>query len=145
MDRAPRKAFGAELRTFTVTDTAHTVRIKANLNRVRATFKGQVIAETGRALTVLETGLNPVQYFPRDDVRMDYLNRTKHHTRCPFKGEASYYTVLAGDAVAENAVWTYEDPIKSVLAIKGYLAFYPNKLEVQEVSAGEEESPAAHP
>jgi uncharacterized protein (DUF427 family) len=145
MDRAPGEAFGADLRTFTVTDTAHTVRIKANLNRVRATFKGQVIAETSHALTVLETGLNPVQYFPRDDVRMDYLSRTKHQTHCPFKGEASYYTVLAGDEVAENAVWTYEDPIKSVLAIKGYLAFYPNKLEVQELGPSEDESPVAHP
>ncbi len=127
-----------------MTDTAHTVRIKANLNRVRATFKGQVIADTAHALTVLESGLNPVQYFPRDDVRMDLLSPTKRHTRCPYKGEASYFTLTLDDQVAENAVWTYENPIHAVLALKGYLAFYPDKIEIHQLAPGEEAAEPHH-
>ncbi|MGO9080082.1 MAG: DUF427 domain-containing protein [Streptosporangiaceae bacterium] len=52
----------------------------------------------------------PVYYFPRADVRFDLLEPTGHHTRCPFKGEASYYTVTAGGQRAENAVWAYPQP-----------------------------------
>jgi uncharacterized protein (DUF427 family) len=122
------------------------VRIKANLNRVRATFKGQVIADTGHALTILETGRPPVQYFPRADVQMQALNKTKHRTHCPFKGDASYYTVILQDQVAENAAWSYEDPIHEVLALKEYLAFYPDRVEIEQIGFGEEAIEAhAHP
>jgi len=130
-----------------MTQTAHTVRIKANLNRVRATFQGRVIADTRRALTVLETGCAPVLYFPRADVQMGCLSKTDHHTRCPYKGLASYYSLAADGQSAENLVWTYEDPIPAVLALKDYLAFYPDKVEVHEFSGGEEsiEPHAVHP
>src|SRR3546814_6913204 len=56
----------------------------------------------------LETGHGPVYYFPREDVRMDLLARTDHRTRCPYKGDASYWTLRAGDRRIENAVWSYE-------------------------------------
>ena len=125
----------------------HTVRIKANLHRVLATFAGHVIADTNHALTVVETGLDPVQYFPREDVVMGVLTKTKHHTVCPFKGKASYFTLTKDDQTAENAVWTYEAPLPGVLALKEYLAFYPNKVEIQQLGQGEEpvEPHAVHP
>ncbi len=130
-----------------MTPAPHTVRIKANLNRVRAAFAGRVIADTRKALTVLETGCRPVLYFPRADVEMSYLTKTDHHTRCPYKGQASYYTVAVDGQTGENAVWSYEAPIPAVLALKGYMAFYPDKVEVQEVTGGEEpiEPHAVHP
>jgi uncharacterized protein (DUF427 family) len=130
-----------------VTDPAHTVRVKANLNQVRALFHGHVIADTSHALTVLETGLNPVQYFPREDVVMDLLSKTERHTRCPYKGEASYFTLTKDDQIAENAVWSYEDPIPSVLALKGYLAFYPDKVEILQLGSSDDavEPHAVHP
>ncbi len=130
-----------------MTETTHTVRIKANLNRVRALYQGHVIADTKHALTVIETNHDPVQYFPRDDVEMGFMGKTDRHTTCPYKGVASYFTLTMDGQIAENVVWTYEDPIPAVLALKDYLAFYPDRVEVYELTPGEEaqEPRAAHP
>jgi hypothetical protein len=68
-----------------------------------------------------------VYYFPRKDVKMERLVRTEHQTYCPFKGQASYYSMKDGP---ENAVWTYEQPYDEMLAIKEHLAFYPDKVEI---------------
>jgi uncharacterized protein (DUF427 family) len=126
-----------------MTDPARPMRIKINLNRVRAMFQAHVIADTSHALTVLEENHPPVQYFPRDDVEMDFMGKTDRRTRCPHKGEASYYTLAMGGEIAENAVWSYEQP----LALKDYIAFYPDKVEVYELTPGDEalEPRAAHP
>ncbi len=130
-----------------MTETGHTVRIKANLNRVRALYQGRVIADTKHALTVIETNHDPVQYFPREDVEMSLLGKTDRHTTCPYKGVASYFTLTTDGQIAQNVVWTYEDPIPAVLALKDYLAFYPDRVEVHELAAGDEapEPRAAHP
>jgi uncharacterized protein (DUF427 family) len=101
--------------------------------RVQVTFKGDVIADTRNAIQLEEsTGdgkktVAPVVYYiPRSDVKMDRLVRTTHHTYCPFKGQASYYSLADGP---ENAVWTYEEPYDEHLAIKEHLAFYPDKVD----------------
>jgi uncharacterized protein (DUF427 family) len=73
-----------------------------------------------------------VQYIPREDVNMDLLDRTDHHTTCPYKGEASYFKVTAGGLERDNAVWSYETPNPSVSRIAGHLAFYPNKVDAIE-------------
>jgi uncharacterized protein (DUF427 family) len=73
-----------------------------------------------------------VVYFPRDDVSMEFLSRTDRSTHCPYKGDASYYTIVAGDMRADNAVWTYEQPKPVAREVAGYLAFYPNKVTIQE-------------
>jgi len=67
-----------------------------------------------------------VYYIPRKDVKMERLVRTSHETSCPFKGQASYYSLKDGP---ENAVWTYEQPYDEMLAIKELLAFYPDKAD----------------
>jgi len=72
-----------------------------------------------------------VYYLPRTDVKMERLARTQHRTYCPFKGEASYFSILGG---AENAVWSYEQPYDEMAAIKDYVAFYPEKVDAIEVS-----------
>jgi uncharacterized protein (DUF427 family) len=130
-----------------MTDSAYPVRIKANLKRVRAMFQGHVIADTSHALTVLEEGYPPVQYFPREDVEMGFMGQTERHSRCPHKGEASYYTLTMQGEIAENAAWSYEHPLASALALKDYIAFYAEVVEVYELSPGEEnlEPRAAHP
>jgi uncharacterized protein (DUF427 family) len=92
---------------------------------------GEVIADTRRPVVLHETGLPDRYYLPRDDVRMDLLVPTSHHTTCPFKGEASYWTVKAGDTEVENAVWCYEDPIDGVEEIRGLLCFYPDKVDLE--------------
>jgi uncharacterized protein (DUF427 family) len=113
-------------------DPSHPITIEPNPNRIRVVLGGFIVAETTEALTLREAKLPPVQYIPRNDARMDLLDRTDHHSHCPYKGDASYFTVSAGGLVAENAVWTYEAPFDSVGAIAGYLAFYPGKVDAIE-------------
>ncbi len=97
--------------------------------RVRVSFAGEVIAESERTLMVRETKHPPVVYFPRDDVRFDLLEATSHVTFCPFKGEASYWTLRVGDRVEENVVWSYADPFDEVAGIKDYVSFYADRVD----------------
>jgi uncharacterized protein (DUF427 family) len=97
--------------------------------RVRAFFADTAIADSSRVLLLLEGKHLPVYYFPMDDVRMDLLTPTKKHTHCPRKGDASYWTIEVGDRRSENAAWSYLDPIAKASEIKGYVAFYWNKLD----------------
>ena len=95
-------------------------------------YDGEVIADSREALEMHETHegsvFAPVVYYlPRKDVRMERLARTSHGTHCPFKGDASYYSLKNGP---ENAVWSYEQPYDELLAIKELLAFYPDKFEI---------------
>jgi uncharacterized protein (DUF427 family) len=110
----------------------HAITIEPNRNRVQVTFNGTVIANTSRALVLREGPLPPTQYIPREDVNMSCLRPTTHSTHCPFKGDASYFTVSVGDKTAENAVWTYEAPFPAVADIKDYVAFYPEKMDAIE-------------
>ena len=100
--------------------------------RVRVTVKGEVIADTREALALKEGSYPVVYYIPRKDVKMDRLVRTAHSTHCPFKGDASYFSLQDGP---ENAVWSYEKPYDEMTMIKDYLAFYPNKVDAIETVA----------
>lgn len=111
----------------------HPITIAAAPRRWRARFQGHVIADSAGALVLREANYPPVVYFPREDVSMDYLSRTTHATHCPYKGDASYYTILMDGHFAENGVWTYETPYPAMSAIANYLAFYPNQVELYEV------------
>ena len=91
---------------------------------MRVVLGGETVADSRRAKLLHEAGLLPVYYFPIEDVRMELLKESDHTTHCPFKGDASYWSVRAGDRVAENAVWGYPEPIDSAPPIAGYLAFY---------------------
>jgi uncharacterized protein (DUF427 family) len=111
----------------------HPITIARNPQRVRVRFAGKIIAETANALTLQEARYPPVQYIPRADVRMDALSRTDHHTHCPYKGDASYFTISGDGRSAENAVWSYEQPYPAVAEIKEYLAFYPDRVDAIEM------------
>jgi uncharacterized protein (DUF427 family) len=112
----------------------HPITIKANPNRVRVTHRGRVVADTRRAITLREASYPPVHYIPREDADMTLLTRTAHATHCPYKGDASYFSVAADEPVSENAVWSYEQPYDAVAAIKDRLAFYPNRVdEIEEL------------
>jgi len=110
-------------------DAAYRVVVEPCGKRMRVVFAGETIADSRDTLVLLETRLPPVSYFPRKDVRMELLQRTDHHTHCPFKGNASYWTLKAGNQVAENAVWSYEQPLNDAQAIHGYLAFDWDAME----------------
>jgi uncharacterized protein (DUF427 family) len=107
----------------------HPIRIDRNPSRVVVTLAGKAIADTTDALTLLEAGYPPVHYIPRKDVDMAALQRTEHSTYCPYKGDASYYSICAGGERSINAIWTYEEPYEAVAAIRDYVAFYPDRVD----------------
>lgn len=107
----------------------HRVDVEPHPARVRVELAGETIADSARALRVLESRHDPVVYVPREDVRQDLLEKTEHTTFCPFKGNASYYTIRVGDRVAANAIWSYEDPYDDVAALKGCMAFYVDRVD----------------
>jgi uncharacterized protein (DUF427 family) len=111
----------------------HPITITPNPRRVRVEVNGHVIADSAAALTLQEASYPAVQYIPRDDIEMGFFGRTAHHTQCPYKGEANYYTATIDDQVIENAAWSYENPYAAMEQIRGLLAFYPNKARIYEV------------
>ena len=111
----------------------HPITIAANPRRIRVTAGDTVIAETTHALSLKEASYPAVQYVPRDDARMELLKRTERVTHCPYKGDASYFSIAADGKTIENAIWTYETPFPAMAEISGYLAFYPDKVRIEEV------------
>lgn len=97
--------------------------------RVRLYVEDATLVDSRRARLLRETGHMPVYYFPREDVRMDLLEHTDFSTRCPFKGEASYWSINTGSRTLENAVWSYEQPYDEMAEIRGFLAFYWNRMD----------------
>jgi uncharacterized protein (DUF427 family) len=110
----------------------HPIVISRSGKHVRIRFAGKTIADTTRALSLKEATYPAVLYVPRADADMTALTATAHHTHCPYKGEASYFTISAGGRTAENAVWSYEQPFPAVAEIKEHLAFYPNRVDAIE-------------
>lgn len=111
----------------------HPITISPTRGRVQVKFGGHLIADSTRAVTMREASYPPVQYIPREDVRMDLLQASAHRTHCPYKGDASYFSLKAGEKSAENAVWSYATPYPAVAEIAGRLAFYPDRMDSIEV------------
>jgi uncharacterized protein (DUF427 family) len=107
----------------------HPISIEANPLRVVIKAGGRIIADTRGALTLREASYSPVQYIPRRDVDMTALSRNQYTTYCPYKGDASYYSIPSGGDRSVNAVWTYETPFEAVGRIKEYVAFYPDRVD----------------
>jgi uncharacterized protein (DUF427 family) len=111
----------------------HPITIAPNPKRVLVSIGGEVIAETTKALTLKEASYPAVQYIPREDADASRLTRTSHATYCPYKGDASYFSIAADGNTLENAIWTYETPYDAVKDIAGHLAFYPDKVTIEEL------------
>ena len=97
--------------------------------RIRVVVGGETIADSRRAMLLHESGHQPIYYFPPEDVRADVLEPSDRHTRCPKKGEASYYTIRAGSGVVEAGAWYYPDPLPEAPPIKDLIAFYFNRMD----------------
>ena len=110
----------------------HPITITPNGRRVRVTFAGKTIADTTHALTLQEANYPPMQYIPRADIDMAALTRTDHHTHCPYKGDASYFSISADGRGVDNAVWSYEAPFPAMAEIKDHLCFYASKVDAIE-------------
>jgi uncharacterized protein (DUF427 family) len=111
----------------------HPIDITDVSAKVRVIFNGKTVAESTRALAMQETDYPVVHYIPRDDVDMSLLTPTDHGSHCPYKGDASYFTIEADGESADNAVWYYDDPYPAVSEIKDYVAFYKTRVDSIDV------------
>jgi uncharacterized protein (DUF427 family) len=120
----------------------HPITCSREAGRVGVLFEGHQIADSGDVLVLKEADYAPVRYFPRADVAMDFLHRTEKVTHCPYKGQATYYTIHRDAQIIENAVWSYETPLPGVSQIAGRLAFYPEHVDFKRagLSAAETRS-----
>lgn len=115
----------------------HPITIEPAGQRWRARYEDHVIADSADAVVLREADYPPVIYFPRKDVAMEYLAPTEHSTHCPYKGDASYFSLNMDGDLAENAVWTYEQPFEAMELIRERVAFYPNIVEIYRVDDAE--------
>jgi uncharacterized protein (DUF427 family) len=111
-------------------NTGHTISIAPTRSHVEVRLGGRLLATTDRAMKLDETGLPTRYYLPRDDVQMDLLRPTTFHTTCPFKGEASYWSLDIDGEVHDGIVWSYETPTDQAAEVTGMLSFYPDRTEV---------------
>lgn len=107
----------------------HPITIETNPKRVIVRLGGRVIADSREALVLREASYAPVYYLPRRDADMSLLERSDHTTHCPYKGDASYFSVPLGGERSRDAVWSYEQPHAAVREIKEHLAFYPDRVD----------------
>jgi uncharacterized protein (DUF427 family) len=107
----------------------HPITIGLADGRIRVTFAGHIIADSDAPLLLTEASYAPVYYLPPEHVDFGVLERSDHKTRCPYKGEASYYSIHVAGRTVHNAVWCYEQPIQAVSAIAGHLAFYADRVD----------------
>jgi uncharacterized protein (DUF427 family) len=121
MTQAPAPGF--------TTNPEYKITFERSPRRVRTQFNGETIADSSAAHLLFETRHLPIYYFPRADVRMDLLSASEHHTYCPYKGTASYWSIAVGGRSCENAVWGYPEPFAEVAAIKDYVAFYWERVD----------------
>jgi uncharacterized protein (DUF427 family) len=121
----------------------HPITCSREAGRVEVLFAGHGIADSADVLLLQEAAYAPVRYFPRSDVAMAFLQKTDKVTHCPYKGQASYYTIHRDGQILENAVWSYEDPLPGVSQIGGRLAFYPQHVEFRQAAPTPAETRAA--
>lgn len=108
----------------------HKITISPAERHVEVRLGEEQLAASDRAVVLRETGMPERYYFPREDVRTDLLRATAHHTTCPFKGQATYWSAEAGGKLHANLVWSYETPIPEAAGITGLMCFYNHRVEL---------------
>ena len=116
-------------KTVKIPGPDHPITIEPNPGRVTVTLAGKIIADTTAALILREAAYPAVHYIPLKDVDPTLIERTQHSSYCPYKGEASYYSIPLGGERSLNAIWSYEAPYAAVAAIKDHVAFYPDRVD----------------
>ena len=120
-------------KTIKIPGPDHPITIAPTKARVVVRLAGRVIADSTRALTLVEANYPPVQYIPIGDVDTSLLERSDHTSYCPYKGDCAYYSLPIGGETARDAVWTYEVPYDAVADIAGHVAFYPDRVDAIEI------------
>lgn len=118
-------------------DPHHRIDVRRSSREVRAFFNGEMIARTRRALFLFETGLPARYYVPPQDLRTELLTPSSKTSICPYKGQASYWSLRVGERMAQDAVWGYPAPLPDCAQITGHYCFYPEKIDLLEVEGGE--------
>jgi uncharacterized protein (DUF427 family) len=108
----------------------HPITIEPTEGRVVVRIGDRVVADSPHALTLQESTYPAVQYIPIADVDPSVLRRTDTSSYCPFKGDASYYSVETPDGTVEDVIWTYEKPYAAVSEIADHVAFYADRAEL---------------
>jgi uncharacterized protein (DUF427 family) len=132
-----------QTRTPKIPGPDHPITIDPARHRIIVRVGDLVVADTTAALTLREAGYRPVHYIPINDVDKTLLRSSPTSTYCPYKGDASYYSIAGPDGLIDDAIWTYEHPYAAVEAIAGHLAFYAHRVEITE--AGEASSADSRP
>jgi uncharacterized protein (DUF427 family) len=122
------------VKTARIPGPDHPISISPSADRVLVKVAGKIIVDSRAALLLKEASYPVAYYLPRADADMSLLSKTEHTTYCPYKGECSYFSIVAGGERSTNAVWTYESPYQSVIQIKDYLAFYPDRVDSIEIN-----------
>lgn len=117
--------------------SGHTVTTRRTDDHVHVAVKGVVLADTERPVLLDETGLPTRHYLPREDVRMDLLRPTTFTSHCPFKGDASYWSLDLDGETFDGIVWSYETPLPGAAEIAGHLCFYPDRVDLTVTPAAE--------
>ena len=110
-------------------DPGHWIHISESPRHVRIVFGGKTLADSKHVKLLREDGILPVYYFPASDVRMDLMVPSGKKTECPYKGEASYWSLKAGNKTADNAAWSYINPLPEASELKNHFAFEWNKMD----------------
>lgn len=110
-------------------DPAGRIVQQKNSRRIRILAGDKLIANTNDAIELREVGYPVRQYIPRKDIAMQYLQRSEKTTYCPFKGDASYYSIVLDDRTIENAAWSYEQPFPAMADIRERIAFDAGLVE----------------
>ncbi|HEY4017837.1 MAG TPA: DUF427 domain-containing protein [Pseudonocardiaceae bacterium] len=113
----------------------HPITIEPSTDHVVVRAGDAVIADSGAALVLRESTYPPVYYVPLSDVDPEVLVDSKTQTYCPYKGDASYYSVTGPDGEIVDAIWTYREPYPAVAEILGHVAFYPDRVSITATSA----------
>jgi uncharacterized protein (DUF427 family) len=110
----------------------HPITVEPATSRIVVHAGGKTVADTRQALALREADYPVVYYVPREDADLSLLERTDHHTYCPYKGDASYFSIVPAGARGANAVWSYQAPYDAVREIEDHLAFYPDRVDAIE-------------
>lgn len=125
----PLAAGAPDTTNYTLDGPKHKLLFSSFPRRIRATLAEETILDSERAMLLHESTIFPVLYVPTSDISMQFLTRTDHSTHCPFKGDASYWTITAGDTVAENAAWSYDAPLEAASWLTGHVAVEWNRMD----------------
>lgn len=126
---APLSSRPRDTVNYRIDGPGHRLLFEPFPRRVRAVFGGTTVLDTTNGMLLHESNLLPQLYLPRDDVRDDLLTATDHRTHCPFKGDASYWSIMVKDRTAEDAVWSYLDPLPQASWLRDHVALYWDSMD----------------